>query len=117
MDTKELALICSKIADDKKATDIRILHVEEVFVIADYFVICNGSNPRHVRSIAEDIKLELKKLGKSTPKIEGVEEGKWILIDTGDIVCHIFLEDVRKFYEIEDLWADAPKVEMAEQVS
>ena len=115
IDSKSIAQLCVKIADDRKATNISVLHVEELFVITDYFVICSGKTNRHVQSIAQAIELEVKKQNLSCHHIEGYEDGKWILMDLGDIIVHIFEEEVRNYYELEDLWADAPRLNLSEE--
>ena len=112
MDSIQLAQICANHAYDRKAQEIEILHVEEKFVLADYFVVCTGNTEKHVKAISQEITVELKKHHKvACNHIEGYQEGKWILMDFIDVIVHIYLEDMREFYELEDLWADAPRVE------
>ncbi|WP_372369133.1 ribosome silencing factor [Candidatus Uabimicrobium sp. HlEnr_7] len=112
MDSIELAQICAKHAHDRKAQEVSILHVEKNFVIADYFVVCTGNTEKHVKAISQEIEIELKKQHKEKcHHIEGYQEGKWILMDFIDVIVHIYLEGMREFYEIEDLWADSPKIE------
>jgi len=109
MTSRELALKIAKLADDKKARNIRILKMEGLTIVTDYFVIASASNSILVKAIADNIDDEL-----SNDKIyplhkEGLGEGRWVLLDYGDVVAHIFLEDEREFYNLEGLWADAPQ--------
>lgn len=101
---------CITAAMRKKALDVIALDVRARTTVADYFVICSGSSNRQVQAIAEAIELDLKKSGFYPLGIEGFTHGSWILLDYGDIVMHIFYQPVREFYELERLWADAPRV-------
>jgi len=103
---------CLKAAVKKKAFDILALDIRAFTSVADYFVICSGSSNRQVQAIAESIELDLKKHTYYPLGIEGFTHGSWILLDYGDIVIHIFYQPVREFYELERLWADAPKIMM-----
>ena len=118
MDSKQLAQTCARYAYDRKAQQVSIMHVEKNFVLADYFVVCTGNTEKHVKAIAQEIEVELKKKHSSPcHHIEGYQEGKWILMDFIDVIVHIYLEDMREFYELEDLWADSPKVELEFETS
>jgi ribosome-associated protein len=108
----QLALLAARTADDKKATDIIILEVGEVLSIAGYFVVCSASNPRLVRTVADEIEAMAKRdLGRAPVRHEGRDQQQWILIDYGDVIVHVFHEDQRAFYEIERLYLDVPKIE------
>ncbi len=100
-----------RIADDKKAEGIILLDFSEVEgVIHDYFFICSGTSERQVEAIAGSIRRQLKELGYRPSHIEGTKLGKWILMDYGDLIAHIFLDTVRDFYRLEDLWHNAKKI-------
>ena len=101
---------CLTAALKKKAFDILALDIRAYTTVADYFVICSGSSNRQVQAIAESIELDLKKHAFYPLGIEGFTHGSWILIDYGDIVMHIFYQPVREFYELERLWAEAPRL-------
>jgi ribosome-associated protein len=101
---------CLAAALKKKAFDILALDIRAYTTVADYFVICSGSSNRQVQAIAESIELDLKKHKFYPLGIEGFTHGSWILIDYGDIVMHIFYQPVREFYELERLWAEAPRL-------
>lgn len=113
---KDLAMLASEAADDKKANDIEVLDVKEITVIADYFVICDGQSENQVKAIAREIEDKLAEEVDLTPqKIAGKNEGKWILMDYADFIVHIFHKDERQYYELDRLWADAEKILRAKE--
>jgi ribosome-associated protein len=106
----ELARLCVHAAVEKKAQDPIILDVREICSFTDYFVIMSGRSTRHVQGLAEAIEAELRSKRLSTTKAEGLQEGTWVLLDFNDVVVHIFYSESRKFYDIEGLWHDAPRI-------
>lgn len=103
--------VAAQAAAAKKGEDIVILDVGEVLAITDSFVIASASNDRLVRSIADDVEREIKAAGGPVPlRVEGLREGQWVLMDYGDFVVHVFLEETRRFYDLERLWRDAPRL-------
>lgn len=94
----------------KKAESVVILGVNELTSLADAFIICSGKSNRQVMAIAEHVKTTLKKKDMQVLRIEGLKEGHWVLMDYGDVIIHIFYEPVRRFYDLEGLWADAPRL-------
>ena len=95
---------------DKKATDVLILHIAKLTSVADYLVLCSGESERQARAIADHVDGTLSAQGHEPLSIEGVASAKWILMDFGDVVVHIFLKDIREHYALERLWADAKRV-------
>ncbi|HYU24726.1 MAG TPA: ribosome silencing factor [Thermoanaerobaculia bacterium] len=96
---------------DKKAQDLDVLEVTELTSIADYFVLCSAMNERQTHAIADAIVEKMRAEEKLKPLlVEGTMPGRWILIDFGDIIIHIFTEETRRFYGLERLWGDAPNV-------
>lgn len=96
---------------DKKAFDLDVLAVSELTSIADYFIISSASNERQARAIADSVVVKLKDELKVKPLlIEGTMPGRWVLLDFGDFIFHVFTEDCRRFYGLERLWGDAPNV-------
>ncbi len=95
----------------KKAESVVILGVQELTSLADAFIICSGKSNRQVMAIAEHIKTSLKKQQMQALRIEGLKEGHWVLMDYGDVIIHIFYEPVRTLYDLEGLWADAPRLQ------
>jgi len=110
-DSKELAILCARVADDKKAEDILIFDVRKLTFITDFLVICTGFNKRQLQSIASDLDLKLHSHGIHRIGIEGHTAAQWILIDYGDVIVHLFDRDMRHFYDLELLWGDAPKLQ------
>jgi ribosome-associated protein len=105
---REWAITAARAASAKQGQDTVILAVGHTLAITDAFVITSGSNPRQVRAIADEVELRLKEAGAPGPRrIEGLDDARWVLMDFGDFVVHVFLDEVRDFYELERLWADA----------
>lgn len=95
----------------KKGTDIALLDVEESFLLSDLFVIATGTSPPHVQALAEHVEERLKDdHGVKALRVEGQNEGQWVLIDFGDIIVHLFQAEPREFYSLERLWGDAARV-------
>lgn len=107
----ERAIQCAALALDKKAVDVRILEIKRISSIADYLVLATGYSDKQTQAIAESVRSGLKKFGKALD-IEGVKEGNWIVIDYGDVILHVFKEDLRHYYNLDELWAEAPLVEI-----
>lgn len=97
-------------AADRKAHDLVVLDIGKVSSFADYFILCHGTSDRQVRAIADGIDEVLRASGVRPLSIEGEVKGQWVLLDYGDLIFHIFLEDRRRFYALERLWGDAPDV-------
>ena len=97
-------------ARDKKAEDLKVLHVGEVTHFTDYFLLCSGSNPRQVQAIADGVEERLRPTKLRPLNVEGYQAGQWVLLDYGDFVMHVFLQERRRFYGLERLWGDAPDV-------
>ena len=105
-----------KAADDKRAEDIMAMDVRKVSILADYFVVMHGNSEKQVQAIAEEIISQSQKAGYEVKHVEGKESAKWLLIDLGDIVVHVFHYSERAFYNLEKLWSDAPLVDITEMV-
>ena len=110
LDSREIAILCARIADDKKAEDILIFDVKNLTFIADFFVICSGLNSRQLQSNAGEIELKLHSYGIHWVGIQGYSDARWILMDYGDVIVHLFDRDMRHFYDLELLWGDAQKL-------
>ncbi|MCS6851625.1 MAG: ribosome silencing factor [Gemmataceae bacterium] len=107
----ERAALCARVAADHKADDILILDMRGLTPLYDFFVLATGSSRRQLHNLAEGIDAALRELGEQRLGIEGYEASRWIVQDYGDIVVHIFDPDARRFYALEDLWADAPRID------
>ena len=110
MDSKDKTLWYAHLALDKKALDLQILDVQEQSSFTSFFIICSGTSDRHVQAIASHIEVSGKHAGVYPLGMEGFREGRWILLDYGDVVIHIFHEPVREFYNLERLWTEAPRI-------
>jgi iojap-like ribosome-associated protein len=109
----ELAEKIIKILDDKKANDIKLLHVEKQTIIADYFIICSGTSNTQIRALASELEVKLKEDGLMPKNIEGYREGTWVLLDYHSVIVHIFNRETRNFYNLEKLWNDAVEVDIS----
>jgi ribosome-associated protein len=107
----ERATRCAELALDKKAEDVKILDIGRISSVADYLVLASGFSDRQTQAIAEAVRTGLKKFGKALD-IEGVREGNWIVIDYGDVIMHVFKEETRRYYNLDELWAAAPLVDV-----
>ncbi|GAA0340923.1 ribosome silencing factor [Bacillus carboniphilus] len=112
MESQDLLKTVVKAADDKKANDLMILNMQGLSPMADYFVIGHGNSDRQVQAIVREIKDQVHELGLSVKRLEGFDEAKWILMDIGDVVVHIFQKDDRAYYNLERLWGDAPTIQV-----
>jgi ribosome-associated protein len=111
-DAQRRATIAARAASDKHGADIVVLDVGDIISITDAFVIVSANNTRQVRTIVEEIELALNVEEDVTPRsIEGFDDASWVLMDYGDAIVHVFLADTRAFYDLDRLWADAPRVE------
>jgi ribosome-associated protein len=108
MNDRRLLKTTVKAADDKRAENIVVLNMAGISLIADYFIICHGNSDKQVQAIAREIKEKVEEQGFEVKRIEGFDEAKWILIDLGDVVVHVFHRDERTYYNLERLWGDAP---------
>lgn len=116
MDSKELLELVVSAADSKRAEDIVALDVQNVSLLADYFVIMQGSSERQVKAITEAIVEKVHEAGEDVKSVEGKDGANWILLDLGDVIVHVFKEETRQFYNLEKLWSDAPLVDLSEWV-
>ena len=107
----ERAIQCAALALDKKALDVKVLDIQRISTIADYLVLATGSSDKQTQAIAESVRHGLKKFGKPLD-IEGLKEGNWVVIDYGDVILHVFKEDQRRYYNLDELWSNAPLVEI-----
>lgn len=110
MQPKRIAFLAREAADDKKAEDPLILDIARLTSVAHYFVITHGNSDRHVRAIAENVMEVLKKKKVPLWHAEGMEQGRWILLDYGAVIVHIFYRETREFYALERLWGEAPRL-------
>ncbi|MBQ4515368.1 MAG: ribosome silencing factor [Clostridia bacterium] len=114
--TEKMQLI-TKTLDDKKADDIRVLSVGDLTILADYFIICSAQSTTQVKALADNVEEKMDEAGESLLKKEGKQGLNWILMDYGDVICHIFYQETRDFYALEKLWADAQEVDISDLIT
>lgn len=107
----ELAALCARVASDNKARDILILDMRAITPLYDYLVLATGTSRRQIHTLAEEIDAAMHVEGEKRIGIEGYQASRWVVQDYGDIVVHVFDENARAYYALEDLWADAPRLD------
>lgn len=112
----EIAFAAARTAYDKKAEKIKILDLRKQSTVADYFVICSAMSDRQVQAICESILSTLKASGHKAIASEGLSEGRWVLLDFGDVIVHVFIDAIRDYYDIEGLWKTAGKVPLPSEL-
>lgn len=110
----ENALACVEFALDKKAYDVVLLEVGDLTSLADFFLVCTGRSDTQVQAIAQNIEQKMLERGERPLAVEGLSLGQWVVLDYGDVVVHVFFEPQREFYDLERLWAKAPRVQLPE---
>lgn len=111
-ETKSLLEIVVETCEDRKAENCVALNMQELTPMTDYYVICNGNNERQVQAIARAVKESAEKHDYEVKRTEGFEQGRWILLDLNDVVCHIFHKDERNYYNLDRLWGDAEQISL-----
>ena len=109
----EIANEAVKTLDSKKAQDIVVLETHDVTVLADYFIICTANSSTHIKTLSDEVDKVLSDKGEPALRTEGYRAGGWVLVDFGCVVIHIFTDETRKFYNLEHLWADAPRMDIS----
>ena len=110
---KEIAAIAAKALEDKHAKDVTILKTAEQTVLADYFVICNGTSSTHIKALVDEVDKRLSEAGEPPIRREGLRSDIWVLMDFGCVIVHVFTDEARKFYNLERLWSDAEVVSLS----
>lgn len=111
MDSKELALRCRELADDRKAENLVVLDLRKLSTVADYFVLCTGTSEPHLRAIEQEITSRLKaEHGLRPGAVDGTLQAGWLVLDYYDVIVHVMRADQRERYDLEGLWGDAPRV-------
>ncbi len=113
LSAKEVAYEVTKALDSKKGMDIKLLKIDKVSSLADYFLICTGTSNTHVKTLCDFAEYTLEQLGETLLSREGHRGNSWELLDYGSIVVHIFTQEAREFYSLERLWADAEQIDIS----
>ena len=109
----EIAAVAAKALEEKKAKDVKVLKTAEQTVLADYFVICNGSSTPHIKALVDEVDKELSEAGEPPIRREGLRSDIWVLMDFGSVIVHVFTDEARKCYNLERLWSDSQVVDPA----
>lgn len=110
---RELAEFIVKTLDSKKARKIKLLRIEDKTVLADYFVICEGTSNTQIRALAGEVEEKLEEIGMPLLHVEGYNEASWTVLDSNSVMTHIFSRDARDFYKLEKLWSDAEDIDIS----
>ncbi len=108
----ELARIAIAALEEKKAVDIRVIDISEVSVLADYFIIANGTNGPQIQALSDEVSEKMEKAGAVLKQIEGYDNASWVLLDFGDVIVHIFNQEYRLLYDLERIWRDGKQVDI-----
>ena len=112
--SREMTSLAIKALEDKKGNDIRVIDIQDVSIIADYFIIASGSNRNQVQTMADNVEEVLGRAGYEPKQLEGYGTATWILMDYNDIIVHIFSEEDRLFYDLERIWRDGKSIDIQE---
>lgn len=117
IESKAKAIEAAQAALDKKAKDTVVLELKDLTIIADYFVVCSGESTTQVKAIVENVEKKLREYGQKPMGIEGLNTARWVLMDYGDVIVHVFEEETRAYYELEKFWLDAPRIPFEKEVN
>ncbi|WP_394917725.1 ribosome silencing factor [uncultured Robinsoniella sp.] len=109
-----MAKIACAALEEKKAEDLKVINIEEVSVLADYFIITSGTNKNQVQALVDNVEEALGKAGYQVKQVEGYQTANWILLDYGDIIIHVFDSENRLFYDLERIWRDGKSISVEE---
>lgn len=107
----EHAFLCARVGEDHKAKNVLVLDMRGITPIYDFFVLMTGTSRRHIHTLAEEIDAAMRAEGEERLKIEGYQSSRWVVQDYGDIIVHVFDPESREYYALEDLWADAKRLD------
>ena len=112
-----MAELAIKALDSKKERDIKLLETKNLTVLADYFIICTAASTTQIKTLSDEVDKILKEQGEPPLRTEGYRAGGWVLVDFGCLVVHLFLKDIREFYSLERLWADAHEIDISKLIT
>lgn len=114
--SKEMVKLSVKALEEKKGEEIKVIDIQEISVLADYFIIASGNNPNQVQAMADKVQEDLLKAGYECKQIEGYQNANWILMDYKDIIIHVFCREDRLFYDLERIWRDGKTIVNIEEL-
>jgi len=109
----EITAIAANALEDKKARDVKILKTDKQTVLADYFVICNGTSSTHIKALVDEVDKQLSEAGEPPIRREGLRSDIWVLMDFGCVIVHVFTDEARQFYNLERLWSDSEIIDIS----
>ncbi len=113
MTQEELIASAVKILDSKKAEDIRVIKIGDLTILADYFIIADGTSSTQTKALADEVEFRLKQQGREPKQVQGNNGSNWIILDYSDVVIHIFYKETRDFYNLERLWSDGEDMDIS----
>ncbi len=113
MTQEELIASAVKILDSKKAEDIRVIKIGDLTILADYFIIADGTSSTQTKALADEVEFRLKQQGREPKQVQGNNGSNWIILDYSDVVIHIFYKETRDFYNLERLWSDGEEIDIS----
>ena len=116
LEQKKMIEIIIKALDSKRAEDIRLIGIKDLTIVADYFIIANGTSSTQTKALADEVEFQLKQQGTEPIRTEGYQGANWIVLDYGDIVVHVFYKETRDFYNLERLWQDGEQIDISEYI-
>lgn len=117
MTEKERLELIVKTLDTKRGEDIQVLKIADLTILADYFVIANGTSNTHTRTLADEVEYQLSQNGIEPLRRESDTGNTWIILDYGDIIIHVFYKETRQFYKLENLWADGEPIDISDLIT
>ena len=116
MTQEELIASAVKILDSKKAEDIRVIKIGDLTILADYFIIADGTSSTQTKALADELEFRLKQQGREPKQVQGNNGSNWIILDYSDVVIHIFYKETRDFYNLERLWSDGEDIDISKYI-
>ncbi len=113
MTSLELAKEAAKILNNKKGMNLKIVRIDDISSIADYFVFATGTSNTHVNALADEMEYQIKQIGIMPEHVEGYRSNSWVLVDYGNVVVHIFTEESRTYYALDHLWQDGEQIDLS----
>lgn len=117
MTQEELIASAVKILDSKKAEDIRVIKIGDLTILADYFIIADGTSSTQTKALADELEFRLKEMGREPKQVQGNNGSNWIILDYSDVVIHIFYKETRDFYNLERLWSDGEDIDISKYLA
>ena len=116
LEEKQMLETIIRALDSKRAEDIRLIGIKDLTIVADYFVVANGTSNAQTKALADEVEFQLKQKGLEPTRTEGYQDATWIVLDYGSVVVHVFYKETRDYYKLERLWQDGEQVDISEYI-